>query len=552
MNGSSFPRQVLGLSLAVGLLIGCRFSDDVGDDYTYAASARKSGSTTSTGSRRNASGGSAQSLASHATGGGISGGDKASASAFGDKANWDLATMAFPTGDAETSALMLRKATPREVRRDQEFTYYFEVTNLTNLALDNVVVTDHVPSGFNVTAASSKFAKSADGALVWDLGSIESRGKNVIRVTGQIKEVGMAATCSEVSYNTGVCSTFNVVEPALQLAVHTPEEASICDEIPFYCDVTNAGTGTARDIVVEAKLPAHLVTLAGAETVSLPVGSLTAGETKTVSTKLKALRRGKYQALATARGGDGLSVEATSPALEVLQPALSISGKAPERQFLGRPLTYEFEVKNTGDGIASNTVVESLIPDGAEIVRASIQPQRIGSNLVWNMGDLQPEQTKTVAVTYSATQAGSFRSVASAKGDCVDSVDSNALSTRLTGIPAILLEVVDASDPILVGENVTYVIRVTNQGTAPGTQIEIACDLEESMRYVSGTGPTRASINGATVTFGALPSLAPKAEATWKLVVRSTAEADARFTVRMNTGETQRPVQETEATNFYK
>jgi uncharacterized repeat protein (TIGR01451 family) len=120
------------------------------------------------------------------------------------------------------------------------------------------------------------------------------------------------------------------------------------------------------------------------------------------------------------------------------------------------------------------------------------------------------------------------------------------------GIPAVLLEVVDLVDPVPVGGQTTYVITATNQGSMAGTNITIICTLEDNEQYVSSSGATNGTVDGKTVKFAPLPSLAAGAKATWQVVVKAVKAGDVRFTVKMNTGEFERPVDETEATNLYE
>jgi uncharacterized repeat protein (TIGR01451 family) len=122
---------------------------------------------------------------------------------------------------------------------------------------------------------------------------------------------------------------------------------------------------------------------------------------------------------------------------------------------------------------------------------------------------------------------------------------------EVKGIPAILLEVIDVEDPIEVGSTITYIITVTNQGSAVGTNIKLACTLPAQQSYASSDGPTQASIDGPSVAFAALPSLAPKAKATFRVVATGTAPGDVRFKVSMTSDQAQTPVEETESTNVY-
>ena len=97
---------------------------------------------------------------------------------------------------------------------------------------------------------------------------------------------------------------------------------------------------------------------------------------------------------------------------------------------------------------------------------------------------------------------------------------------------------------------------MTNQGSAEDTNIRIQCNLEAAQELVSATGQTAAAtaVNASarSVTFQPLPRLAVGAKASWRVTVKAKAAGDIRFAVQMNTDELKRPVNETEATNFYQ
>ena len=60
------------------------------------------------------------------------------------------------------------------------------------------------------------------------------------------------------------------------------------------------------------------------------------------------------------------------------------------------------------------------------------------------------------------------------------------------------------------------------------------------------------SVEGRMVKFFPLSSLAPKAKAAWRVVVRAVSPGDVRFKVVLNVDQLTRPVEETEATNLYE
>lgn len=122
----------------------------------------------------------------------------------------------------------------------------------------------------------------------------------------------------------------------------------------------------------------------------------------------------------------------------------------------------------------------------------------------------------------------------------------------MTGIPAVLLEVVDVEDPIRIGERTTYVIKVKNQGSAAATNVRIVCILEDNYRYISSAGATASSLEGQTVRFFPLGALAPQAEVAWRVIVEAVRPGDVRFKTIMNVDQLTRPVEETESTHLYE
>jgi len=105
----------------------------------------------------------------------------------------------------------------------------------------------------------------------------------------------------------------------------------------------------------------------------------------------------------------------------------------------------------------------------------------------------------------------------------------------------------------LKGDDETYVITVTNQGSASDTNIRLVAMLEDGVQYVSSSGPTTGTAEGQKVTFEPLPTLAPKAAATWRVAVKGNKVGDTRFEVQMTSDQLgNKPVMETESTRFYE
>lgn len=446
------------------------------------------------------------------------------------------------------NAVRLEKSMPREVQVNAPFDYVIKVTNLTDMMLTEVVVTENLSKNFKIAGADPAAKRDGD-KLVWTIESLGPKDTMNLKVTGSATATGCIGQCAAVSYVVPTCANTKVVEAKLALSKTAPAEVLLCDPIPVRYVVTNAGSGISENVKIVDELPEGLKTADGKNQVVFTAGNLEAGQSRQFLAQLKASKTGKLTNRAVATSASGLKAEATATTI-VRQPILTITKQGRETQYLGQSLTYEIVVANKGDGVARNTIVEDTIPADVTALAVSAGGKVSGSKVVWELGNLEPDASRKVSVSYKPTKSGTFKNTAAASAYCSD-VKTASATTSVRGIPAILLEVVDIEDPVQVGNNTTYVITATNQGSMAGTNIAITCTLEEEQQYVSSSGATAGSVEGKTIKFAPLASLAPQARATWQVVVKAVKPAHVLFKVSMRSAEFERPVEETESTNLY-
>jgi len=452
---------------------------------------------------------------------------------------------------AECGVVQLDKTMPKEVGLNRLFNYSIKVTNLTDAMLTNIMVTEELPSNFKFLSANPT-AKEDANKLIWEIASLGPKAIKQITVSGMATYTDSLKHCTTVFTPViPACAIVDVIQPELKLTKTAPAEVLLCDLIPARFVVTNTGTGSVQNVRIVDTLPAGLRTADGKSEVIFDAGTLMAGQSRQFSAELRATKTGTYVSKAVATSTTGLRAESAETTTSVGLPILAIKKTGPEQQYIGRPLTYEITVSNKSDVSANNTVVEDTVPEGVTSVKATAGAKLSGSKLVWELGTLAPNSSKKVCVSYTPNKAGTLTNGATATAYCADAVTSS-VRTTVTGISAVLLEVVDVEDPVRVGDRATYVIRVTNQGSATATNIRIVCILEDNVRYISSAGATASSIEGQTVRFFPLGSLAPQAKAAWRVVVEAVSPGDVRFKAIMNADQLTRPVEETESTHIYK
>lgn len=440
---------------------------------------------------------------------------------------------------------------PNEVGLNRNFNYTIKISNLTETTLTDIIVTEHLPDNFQYMS-SNPAARSEDKKLIWNIDTLGPKARKQFSVTGMATYTEPLEHCTTVITPViPACASIAVIQPELKLTKTAPAEVLLCDLIPVRYVVTNAGTGSVQNVKIIENLPAGLRTTDGKNELVFDAGTLGAGQSRQFTAELRATQTGTFVSSAIASSTTGFRVESPATSTSVGMPIITISKTGPENLYIGRPAAYEIMISNKSDVPAKNTILEDTIPDGVAEVKATAGAKLSGSKLIWEFGTLEPNASKNVRVTYTPTKAGTLINSATAMAYCAEAVTST-MRTTVTGIPALALEVVDIEDPVRVGSHATYVIRVQNQGSATATNIRIACLLESNVQYVSSAGATASSQEGQTVRFYPLGSLAPKAQAAWRVVVEAVRPGDVRFKAVMNADQLSRPVEETESTHIYE
>jgi uncharacterized repeat protein (TIGR01451 family) len=439
---------------------------------------------------------------------------------------------------------------PREIRQEDDFEYVIRAINRADRTVGDVVVLHWLPAGVSLVGSSPQ-AESRERVISWRLGDMEVQEAREIRVRARSTALGSMTFCCDAQYRAPLCATVQSTRPQLAVTAETLPEATRCDEVPLKIAVTNEGTARCTDVLVRVALAPGMVGPDGSRDYAFRTATLEPGQTRRTQIVTRAERVGVFVHRVSAAAAEGLRAD-TTVETRIGAPALAVTQTGPDKQLTGREITYEFSVRNSGDMVARDVVIQDRLPAGAEVV--SVRPGSVepgtGGALVWRLPELLPGAGVGFAVTVRPKNAGTYANHVDARAFCADDV-SAVHTVPVTGFAAILLEMVDLDDPVEVGNLDTYVITATNQGTSTNTGITIRCQLEEKMEYVSSEGPTATGLSGRELTFAPLPSLAPGAGAVWKVTCRAVADGDVRFRVIMTSDQLQRPVEETEATRFY-
>jgi uncharacterized repeat protein (TIGR01451 family) len=428
--------------------------------------------------------------------------------------------------------------------------YTLAVRNVCSAPVQQVLVRVQLPAGARATETEPK-ANSEGDVLWWDLGTLMAKQQKDLHLRLVADGKGSLACNAWVTFTGTSSMRINISEPRLVLKVIPPEKVMLGESASIQFSITNPGDGMAEKVKIHALLSEGLEH-PGGKSIEFEVGNLAPRESRSVqlvcATKAGGAQKcdGIAEANGDLRARDRCIVNVVTPRLD-----LEVSG--PKLRYIDRKAVYSFKVTNPGNGPATNVTVTDVIPAGFRFTSASDggQADPAMRTVSWFIGDLAPAQSKEVKLEVVATNPGEHHHQVTAQAARGIKVN-NDVKTRVEGASSLLLEIVDTEDPIEVGAETSYEIRVTNTGSKTESDIMLVGIVPDKMQFKNATGPTRFQKKDNEIVFEALPKLEPKADAIYRITVKATAAGDVRFKAQISSASLTEPVVEMESTRIYQ
>jgi uncharacterized repeat protein (TIGR01451 family) len=349
--------------------------------------------------------------------------------------------------------------------------------------------------------------------------------------------------------------TFHAVPASRPVAADRGRTASVSLETigpashaagrPFTYEIVvrNPGTTPAAEVHVREQLPedARCLRTEPAATAQGPrlewdLGDLDAGAERRLRVEVEARGEGPFRDRVTATCSVTQSL-----ATVIRRPRLALTMTAPAQARLGEEVAFQVCVANNGTGPASHVLVHDRLPAGLEHAQ--------GGDVEADVGTLAPGESKTITLRTRAVRGGRHLNEAVARAD--DGLEAPAsAAVQVEGVAALTLEVGDRDDPVEVGAETTYEVRVRNQGTGDCSGVRVEAVVPDGMA-VAGAEPAAHHLTGQRVRFDPVAQLAGRAEAVFRVRVRAKAVGDWRFKAYLNCDQLQRPVYAEESTQVY-
>jgi len=411
-------------------------------------------------------------------------------------------------------------------------------------------VTDHVPAGTQLVDAKPQVQQSADGSLVWNLGTMQPGDETQITLQVMPQTEGEIGSTAHVSFGAAATSRSISTRPQLAIEHTAPPKVLIGEGMSASITVSNPGTGPATGVIIEEDVPPGLLHVGGSQ-LEYEVGTLRPGESKHLELSLKAERAGVVQNCIRVRADGGLTAQHVAQ-IEVIAPQLQLAVEGPKRRFLERPATYTLQVANPGTATARDIELAALLPRGMRFVSTDAQGQYDSAQhaVFWSLAELQPGQSGAVKLALTPVEPGEQR--IAVEGRAALGLTARAEQPVAIEQAAELVHTVkDLDEVIEVGSDTTYEIRVKNSGTKAATNVKVAALMPPGMAAVSGDGPTRAGGDATQIAFAPLERLNPREEVVYRVQAQGKQPGDHIVRVQLSADDVTAVTRE-ESTRVYQ
>lgn len=446
-------------------------------------------------------------------------------------------------------AVSLEWIGPAAAKVGQPTDYTIAVRNVCNITVQQVLVRVRLTPGMQVVASEPK-AVTEDNIMMWEIGTMLPKQEKNLQLKLMAPAKGDANCQAWVTFTGSSAMRIAVREPKLLIKTTAPEKVMVGDPCTFVVTVSNPGDHPCEQVKLHCDLSEGLEHARGNK-IDYEIGTLAAGETRAVQV-ICSTKAGGAQTCDSYTEAEGGLKATDKAAANVIMPRIDLEATGPKLKYLDRKAVYTIKVTNPGDAPAFNVSVTDAIPAGFKFLQADNGGRHDFSTrtVSWFLGEIAPGQTREVKVECLAINTGEHQHKILAQASR-GLKQEQAVVTRVEGLSAIMLEMVDLDDPIEVGAETSYEVRITNTGSKTETDVKLVCMVPEKMQFKGATGPVKFTQNGNEIIFEPIPRLAPRADAIFRITVKTTAAGVVHFKSRLTSTLLTEPVTKEEATRIY-
>jgi uncharacterized repeat protein (TIGR01451 family) len=452
----------------------------------------------------------------------------------------------------QSPSLIIQKFSPKEIQVNQTADFEVKIRNVGRVSVDDVLVVDQVPEGARFIDANPKpSSRSRTDELRWQLGTMNPGEERTILLQLQPTVAGEIGSVAQFYFGGRATNRTKVTQPQLKITHTADPKVLIGNDVIFDVIVENTGNGPAKDVFIQEEVPELLEYQDGSRELEYEVGTLQPGQSRRLKLGLKAARIGRLKNIMFASAKGGLQARHETD-IEIIAPKLTTTSEGPTRRFIKRKATHTFTVANQGTAAATNLRLIARLPSGLRFVDANNRGRydRNSHSVIWQMRDLAAGGSGDVEIVTTPIEAGEQNIKFEAAAD-LNQRSETVQALNVDHLIDVFFDIDDVVDPIEIGAETQYRIRLVNQGTQAASNVQLQIDFPNGLEPTAVNGDLRNQIRGQQIVFEPITSLRSGEELKVSVQATGRAQGDHRIVVNMQADGRDTPVSKQETTRVY-
>ena len=451
---------------------------------------------------------------------------------------------------AQSPSIVIHKRAPKEVKVGKPAAFAIHVQNVGSVEAMDVKVHDRIPSGMQLLDAMPKPTQVQGDLVMWNLGSMRAGDEQTVTMQLKPMEEGELGSVARVTFEAAASVRTISTRPQLKVTQASEQSFMIGDDVVIEIEISNPGTGSATGVVLQEDVPDGLSHPKGRQ-LDKPLGTLGPGEKRRQTLRLRAVAPGVIQNTITLKGDDGLEAAHTI-ALQVVAPKLEVALAGPSKRFLERKATFDLQIQNKGTADATNVEITAFLDRGFKFISTEHEGQYDQSRhaVVWSLADLPSNMTAPVPLTLLPIEEGQAVVKLEAKAD-LGAMAKSERSVQIGSLAELTFSINDSADPIEVGGETTYEIKVTNTGSRADSNVEVALQLPAGIELISSSDTQAKTDGNGLIAFGRRNQFPANSEMVFRVVARGVQQGTHIVKAMVRSDQSQVPVNKEESTTVY-
>ncbi|MEW4489553.1 hypothetical protein AB1L42_15835 [Thalassoglobus sp. JC818] len=438
----------------------------------------------------------------------------------------------------QSPELTIEKKAPASATIDEPLIYSILIKNVGGSSAKSLVVEDRIPKGTKLKGTIPQ-ASLSNGVLTWERPELHPGDVWEIQLLVIPMEAGEIGSVATVSFEAAVAARIRVTAPKIELKMKGPKEAVTGKTATYQMTISNTGEGVAKDVYLRTILP-ELLSHPGGQDIEYRVGELPAGESRTIDLVLTAEAAGvaSSQALVTVNGETQAE---THSDLRILDSRIGLIQSGPKRGFVGRPVELTSRVTNLSSQRLTNVKVIERIPAGlspAKPVPFWDAEKRV---LIRNFEVLEAGESRDLKTQLVPDQAGNIALSFVARDDENNIVEASS-NLEVKGFADLDIDVLGQNQTVLVGEQVSFRLKLKNDGTAAAENVLTQFVIPAGLTFTSAKGPSQYQVQGNRVVFQPVAEVGMGDSQEFDIVLTAAGACNSKVGVELMTADYSEPI----------